>query len=63
MHLNKHLKLRVAQAIFMIGFSVHLNKHLKLHVTNIVSDNFSLLKSATNQFLSLKLKSLTHVQS
>ena len=52
-----------AQTIYVICFSVYLNKHLKLHVTIIVSDNFSLRKSATNHFLYLKFKSLTHAQS
>ena len=33
-----------------------MNKHLKLHVNNIVPDNFSLIKSAKNHFLYLKLK-------
>ena len=39
---------------------MNLNKHLKLHVNIVVSDNFSLIQSATNHFLYLKFKSLTH---
>ena len=35
---------------------MYLNKHLKFHVNIIVSDNFSLIKSATNHFLYLKFK-------
>ena len=36
---------------------MYLNKHLKLHMNIIVSDNFSLIKSAKNHFLYLKFKS------
>ena len=45
-----------------IRLLIQSSETFKVHVTNIVSDNFSLLKSATNH-LFLKFKSLTHVQS
>ena len=51
-----HKFIKFAKTIYVICFSVYLNKHLKLYVTIIVSDNFSVKKTATNHFLYLKFK-------
>ena len=39
------------------NITVTSTKHFKLHVNIIVSDNFTLIKSATNHFLYLVFKS------